>query len=471
MRRKGRDATLILPGYRDLEEIGGGAFATVFRATETETGRPVALKILKLDTVHEHLLETFQREIQALAAVSGHPNIVTLYRPFSTADGRPVLVLELCRESLAQRLRDTGPLPAPEVTRVGVKIAGALETAHRNGFLHRDMKPQNLLVTFFGEPALADFGVAALQASAQSTAGVFGFTTLHAAPEMLEGHHLSPATDVYGLASTMYQLLSGQAPFTSFENEAPASVILRILRDPVPPLPGESVPLHLADLLEAALSKEPERRPRTAADFGRALQDVEANQGWSATSFSAWGEDGSRAYPSDPVRAEAEPDPVERGPMGVRPGPTGPGGVRPESRLPPLLPPSSLSSAAPPSITPPAQGVRNVVEPGQDGRRSGPGVPLPEPNGGTPVAHPLDSPLETSAASNRPVFVDPEPASDYRTGPSFVTEGKATQPWPPEGQVRSAPPVGTLLPGWALGALGLAALVVVAAVLLLLGVI
>ena len=104
------------------------------------------------------------------------------------------------------------------------------------------MKPHNILVTQFGEPALGDFGVAALQASAQATAGVFGFTTLHAAPEMLEGHHLSPATDVYGLASTMYQLLTGSAPFATFDNEAPASVILRIIRDPVRPLRADEHP-------------------------------------------------------------------------------------------------------------------------------------------------------------------------------------------------------------------------------------
>ncbi|HMC39070.1 MAG TPA: serine/threonine-protein kinase, partial [Acidimicrobiales bacterium] len=195
MRRKGRDAVdELLPGYADLHEIGGGAFATVFRATELQTRRPVALKILKVDTVHAQLIETFHREIHALAAVSDHPYIVTLYRPATTVDGRPALVLELCRESLGDQLRRGGPVDPVEVTRTGIKIAGALETAHRNGFLHRDMKPQNILVTQFGEPALADFGVAALQASAQATAGVFGFTTLHAAPEMLEGLHLSPAT-------------------------------------------------------------------------------------------------------------------------------------------------------------------------------------------------------------------------------------------------------------------------------------
>ncbi|HUJ66913.1 MAG TPA: serine/threonine-protein kinase, partial [Acidimicrobiales bacterium] len=180
-RERAAAASTEVPGYANLTEIGGGAYATVYRAVETETGRNVALKILKLETIQPHLIETFGQEIQALGKVSDHPNIVTLYRPLSTPDGRPALVLELCRESLAQQIRRTEPLDTRQTVRVGIKIAGALETAHRNGILHRDMKPQNILVTQFDEPALADFGVAALQASAQATAGVLGFTTVHAA--------------------------------------------------------------------------------------------------------------------------------------------------------------------------------------------------------------------------------------------------------------------------------------------------
>lgn len=466
MRRKGRgDATLKVPGYTDLEEIGGGAYATVFRAVETETGRPVALKVMKFDTVHADLLETFNREIQALAAISGHPNIVTLYRPCETPDGRPVLVLELCRESLGKQLRDAGPRAAVEVTRTGVKIAGALETAHRNGFLHRDMKPQNLLITYFGEPALADFGVAALQASAQSTAGLFGLTTLHAAPEMLEGHHLSPATDVYGLASTMYQLIAGRAPFEPFDHEAPASVILRILCDPVPPLRADDVPLRLADLLETALAKEPEGRPRSAADFARALQEVEAKEGWAVTSFTAWGEDGPRSEAaSGPVDGE-KANAGDRGPMGVRTGrtgapplapssPAGSQGPRAGSRLPPLLPPSSR-----PSVVPPAQGSRNVVDPrGVRGRFGSPTMPEPNP---PLLAHRGERDGDGSSASARPEFADPHPV-ETRSEPRAV-DSFARRP-------DDRRPAGAVLPGWATGALVLAAVVVVAAVLLLLGV-
>ena len=398
-------------------------------------------------------METFTQEIQALATVSDHPNIVTLYRPLATPDGRPVLVLELCRESLAQRVRRTGPIGALEVTRIGIKIGGALETAHRHGFLHRDMKPQNILVTQFGEPALSDFGVAALQASAQATAGVFGFTTLHAAPEILEGHHLSPATDVYGLASTMYQLLTGLAPFATFDNEAPASVILRIIRDPVRPLRSEDIPLGLADLLEAALSKDPEGRPHSAYAFAEALVAVEAAAGWTPTAYVAWGEDraavtrpapaspasvdpsAGRAalFPSAPsvsvpevavkrpalppvsrpaspvasVSAAHQPDPpgaarpdLEASPGG---GPLGP----PALPLPPPLPPPPPPPPLPmrPSVAPPPTGTRNVVVPDQtsQGPQRLQGTPAPS-------AHPAPlrtDPTEVTLPTGRPIFVDP----------------------------------------------------------------
>src|SRR6516165_3135486 len=123
LRHKDRSlgGTAVLPGYTDVVEISGGALATVYQATETDTGRHVALKIFKVDSVNARFMETFSQEVHALAKVSHHPNIVTLYRPATTLDGRPVLVLELCRGSLADQIRRVGPLGACDVTRVGVK--------------------------------------------------------------------------------------------------------------------------------------------------------------------------------------------------------------------------------------------------------------------------------------------------------------------------------------------------------------
>jgi hypothetical protein len=440
-RRRERAAAVsaeVVPGYANLTEIGGGAFATVYRATESETGRNVALKVLKLETIQPHLVETFGQEIQALGKVSDHPNIVTLYRPVSTPDGRPALVLELCRESLAQRIRRDGPLDARQTVRVGIKIAGALETAHRNGFLHRDMKPQNILVTQFDEPALADFGVAALQASAQATAGVLGFTTVHAAPEILEGHELSPATDIYGLASSLYQLLTGLAPFAAFENEAPAAVILRILRDPVRPVRSNSVPLELSDLLEAALAKDPENRPPTAARFAEALRSIEETCAWPQTSYVAWGAEPARrdrervAAPSSleapaqvrpatvplppaPASAPTAPAPVPAAPARVRPAPA------PSSA--PLAPAPSSARTAPATGTPLTAA---PVAPA-----SGPSAPAaatgsPAPASAPPA--PVRSPLPPAAP---PPAVPPPPAPPARQPPKPIpAEPPALAPAP-----------------------------------------
>ncbi|WP_375503203.1 serine/threonine-protein kinase [uncultured Jatrophihabitans sp.] len=273
------------PGFTDVAEIGVGSLATVYRARETGTNRFVALKLLNIRDASPRALESFERESIALGAVSSHPNIVTLYRSFRAADGRPVLVLELCRGSIGDRMHGGAGLPAAGVVALGIKIAGALETAHRAEILHRDVKPQNILLTEFGEPALADFGVAMLQSSTQTTAGLFDFTTLHAAPELLEGGETSAATDVYELASTLYQLIAGRAAFRAYEGESPAAVILRILRDPVQPLVNTQAPTSLSDLLLYAMSKEKSSRPPTAAEFAAELATIEVEQQWPRTQF------------------------------------------------------------------------------------------------------------------------------------------------------------------------------------------
>ncbi len=273
------------PGFTEIVEIGVGSLSTVYRARELGTDRYVALKLLNVRDASPRALESFERESVALGAVSSHPNIVTLYRTFRADDGRPVLVLELCTGSVAPRAQGGPGVPPARVVALGIKIAGALETAHRAEILHRDVKPQNILVTEYGEPALADFGVAMLQSSTQTTAGLFDFTTLHAAPELLEGRATSPATDVYELASTLYQLVAGRSAFRAYDGESPASVILRILRDPVQPIGAPAVPSQLSDLLLLAMSKNKEQRPPTAAEFAAELAGIEVDQGWPRTQF------------------------------------------------------------------------------------------------------------------------------------------------------------------------------------------
>ena len=276
------------PGYASVVAIANGAFATVYRAVELGTSRPVALKVLRLGDASEPALEPLNEQLETLTLLSKHPNVVTLYRTFFTPEGHPVLVSELCRESLAQHLGRSGPLPASTVVPLAIKVAGALETAHLAGIVHGDVKPENILISAVGEPLVGDFGLARLQAAAEPTEHLAGESTLHSAPEAFEGAGLSPAADVYGLASSMYQLLLGRGPFVTFPGEAPAAVILRLLSDPAPRPPLGSMPIALADLLEASLAKDPGRRPRSAASFAEALRAIEEASGWPKTPYVVW---------------------------------------------------------------------------------------------------------------------------------------------------------------------------------------
>jgi hypothetical protein len=270
-------------GYADVEQIHVGVDAAVYRAREQMTDRPVALKVLSVDGVSPRALEAFARESAVLAALGAHPNIVTLFRSFELSDRRPVLALELCRGSVADRLASGPPFTAPEAVTVAVKVSGALETAHRGGVLHRDVRPANILVTEFGEPALADFGLARLRAPATATAELFDFPSVHVAPELMLGQEPSEATDVYGLASTLYEMLAGQPAMSTYEGESRAATILRILRDPPRSILREGVPIALSDLVLWGLAKDPQARPPTVAWFAEELGRIETLNDWPRT--------------------------------------------------------------------------------------------------------------------------------------------------------------------------------------------
>ena len=156
----------------------------------------------------EHSARRFLREARLTGRLTGHPHVVTALDAGTTRGGNPYLVTDLYEGgSLQDRLAASGPLPAAEVAAVGAKIAGALADAHALGIIHRDVKPNNILVSRFGEPALADFGVAVVPDTLSAVTMVNAFTPHHAAPEILNGAGASPLTDVYSLGSTLYHLL------------------------------------------------------------------------------------------------------------------------------------------------------------------------------------------------------------------------------------------------------------------------
>jgi serine/threonine-protein kinase PknK len=270
-------------GFSDVVALHTGLNSGVFQATEEMTGRPVALKVLSVDGVTPRALEAFARESAVLAALSAHPNIVTLFRSFALPDRRPVLVLELCPGSIEERLQTGSAFTPQEAVSTAIKIAGALETAHRGGVLHRDVRPANILITDFGEPALSDFGVARLRSSVAAPAELFDFPSVHVAPELMMGQEASEATDVYGLASTLYEMLAGQPALAAYAGESPAATILRILRDPARAILGRQVPLELSDLVLWGLEKEPAARPPSVMWFAEELGRIESVNHWPRT--------------------------------------------------------------------------------------------------------------------------------------------------------------------------------------------
>src|SRR5688572_5427557 len=207
-----RQMDLGVRGCEEATEIGRGAFGVVYRARQTLYNRTVAVKVLPV--LDDKARGRFDREREAMGALSSHPNIVSVYDSGTTPDGRSYLVMDfMAGGTLAERLAQQGPIPWAEVTALGVKLAGALEAAHGAGVLHRDLKPENALISAYGEPALADFGIARVQGAARSTTGAITGTLAYIAPEILAGRPPSAQSDVYGLGSTLFALLAGGPAF------------------------------------------------------------------------------------------------------------------------------------------------------------------------------------------------------------------------------------------------------------------
>ncbi|HEX7132057.1 MAG TPA: protein kinase [Iamia sp.] len=266
--------TVEIPGYDDLVEIGRGGFAVVYRARQIRLQRLVAVKVLTGTATGPVALERFERECAVVGALSGHPNVVAVHDAGTTADGRPYLAMELVAGgTLAQRL-EAGPLPVDDVLGVGAELADALAAAHAAGVLHRDVKPENVLLDGNGTPKLADFGIAMVADTHQTATGVVLGTVLHAAPEVLTGARATPASDVYSLASTMDALLRGRAAFAGEPGEGPIPIMYRSVHDPAPDLRPLGVPHEVAALVEAGMAKDPAARIPDAVTFRRRIQAV-----------------------------------------------------------------------------------------------------------------------------------------------------------------------------------------------------
>jgi ATP/maltotriose-dependent transcriptional regulator MalT len=272
-------AELEAEGYHDAEPVGRGGFGVVYRCNEPSLDRVVAVKVLSSDP-DDADLEQFNREQRAMGRVSGHPNIVPVLHSGLTFAGRPYIVMQYHRrDTLGAWVRSHGPLGVREALDIGVRLAGALETAHRAGVLHRDVKPSNVLLTAYGEPQLGDFGIARMAGGRETSSQRVVGSLAYIAPELFEGAAASVATDVYGLAATVFTVLSGNPPFAVRSGEHPIAFARRVIAGPIPDLRAKGAPDPICSAIELGLNIDPARRPGSAVAFGEVLRAAANNVG------------------------------------------------------------------------------------------------------------------------------------------------------------------------------------------------
>jgi serine/threonine protein kinase len=336
----------ILPGYAYQRWLGGGGFADVFLYRQARPDREVAVKVLRNTADDDAARGRFDAEADLMARVSAHPYIATIFAADVAGDGRPFLVMEYYPHGNFGIEARNG-MGVTEVLRAGVQVASAVETAHRAGILHRDIKAANVLISEFRRPALTDFGIAGAGGDAAESNG--GVSLPYASPEVLAGGAGTVQSDVYALGATVYLLLAGRTPFEVPGHNNDKELVGRILNSRPPQTGRSDAPASLEHLLQQALAKDPASRPPTAATLAHALQDVERELQLAPTPFEV--------RIDDPVTPERRADDEERTRAGsvrtVRPAtpaaPSRPSGLRPWEVAPA---PAGRADPRPPNSAP-----------------------------------------------------------------------------------------------------------------------
>jgi serine/threonine protein kinase len=278
---------ILPPRYRGPERIGHGGMGDIYRATDTTLGRDVAIKILADRFAADvSVRERFTREALAAARFSSEPNMVTIFDVGEHA-GRPYIVMEyLSGGSLDTVLRRDGP-PPPERAFTWLEQAGrALDVAHREGVVHRDVKPANLMLDRGGNVHVADFGIASAAGldSLTMTGTVLG-TAGYLSPEQAQGDRATSASDRYALGVVAFELLTGTRPFAA---ESPTAEAAAHVNAPVPSISAHgNLPRELDPVFEHALAKDPAQRYETCAEFVAALRAAYAEAAGSTSELPA----------------------------------------------------------------------------------------------------------------------------------------------------------------------------------------
>ena len=258
----------ILPGateishYRVHALIATGGMGLLYKAVDIYLDRNVALKILPDAATDPASLERFQNEARVLSSLD-HPNICTVYE-FGEYAGRPFMAMQFLEgETVKDRIARLGPFDPETLVTAAIDIASGLEAAHRQGIVHRDIKPGNLFLTRSGQAKVVDFGIAVLAGQRQS--GSAAGTAAYMSPEQIRGDRLDPRTDIYSLGLVLYEMAAGRHPFAGSVNGTDP--------DPLPPSRfNQGLPIELERTILRALDREPENRFASAADLRDAIK-------------------------------------------------------------------------------------------------------------------------------------------------------------------------------------------------------
>ncbi|WP_433318542.1 serine/threonine-protein kinase [Micromonospora sp. CA-269861] len=421
--------------YRLVESIASGGMGDVWRAVDETLGRGVAIKMLRPRLVTDPGFgERFRREARAMAALR-HPGVAQVYDygEVSRSDA-PVLayiVMECVQgQPLSERIAEVGRLGVAETMSIAAQTASALQAAHDAGVVHRDVKPNNLIIEPDGHVVLVDFGVAVTQeaASLTGTNQVVG-TALYMAPEQVTRSETTPAIDIYALGAVVYHCLAGRPPH---QGENAVAVALRHLEEEPPPLP-EDVPEAVQRLVATAMAKEPTRRFATAATMATAaqmladpsLQLVRTAVGAPVDRTDVQGSvvGGAAKRPGSPgpkvlavvlgSMAAAAAVLVLADPIGMMTGPSG------RSSTPPAVSPTGPSQRGPgPGVGGGEPATRNSA--GLPVRASGSPTPTASASAGTGPVGQSTPPGDSSGGASEPTSSE-SPQADPTTAPTGGT--------------------------------------------------
>ncbi|MEJ7788443.1 MAG: protein kinase [Thermoleophilaceae bacterium] len=260
--------------FRLEEKIGSGGMSTVYRAFDPTLERWVAIKVMHRDMSEDpDSLERFRREARAVARLS-HPHVVTVI-DFGEDDGTPYIVLEYVEgETLKERIKRMGRLPVAEAVAYAIEIGRALQAAHSERLVHRDVKPQNVLIDSEGRGKVTDFGIArSLEAHGLTATGRVLGTTDYVSPEQALGKEVTEQSDVYSLGVVLYESLTGEVPFKA---ESQVGVAMQHVKEPLPDVQRRrpEVSASLAAVLEHATAKETANRYPSAQEMVHDLEEV-----------------------------------------------------------------------------------------------------------------------------------------------------------------------------------------------------